>query len=110
MKREATEILKGSYEIAELEAKKDAGKIFLKKLNAHQLKNLQVIIDNAESFKAVITVLATSFTKKIENPKQDVRFHKTGLKGGYSGRTFDTKFVTPFFKEKFHRLSKKDRP
>jgi len=108
MKREATEILKGSYEIAELEAKKDAGKIFLKKLNAHQLKNLQVIIDNAESFKAVITVLATSFTKKIENPKQDVRFHKTGLKGGYSGRTFDTKFVTPFFKEKFHRLSMKE--
>jgi DNA (cytosine-5)-methyltransferase 1 len=45
--------------------------------------------------------------KKIEDPTQDVRYHKTELPNGYSGRSFDTSYVTPFIAEKFQRFAMK---
>ena len=45
--------------------------------------------------------------KKIETPTQDVRYHKTELPNGYSGRSFDTLHVTPFIVEKFQRFAMK---
>jgi len=33
------------------------------------------------------------------NPNQDTRFHQANLPGGYSGRSFDTKYITPFLKK-----------
>ncbi len=61
-------------------------------------KHLDVIISNSEKKKAVLAVTVTSLTKKAVDPQQDIRRHQSGLDGGYSGRTLDTKTVTPFLK------------
>jgi DNA (cytosine-5)-methyltransferase 1 len=65
------------------------------------VKELKTIIDNAESQKGVLGVTLTSIIFKICNPAQDIRYHQEGMKGGYSGRTFDTNYITPFLKDKF---------
>ena len=76
-------------------------------LSESQQKWVETIVENAESQKAVLTVLVTSLTKKIETPTQDVRYHKRELPNGYSGRSFDTSYVTPFIAEKFQRFAMK---
>jgi len=48
----------------------------------------------------VYTVLVTSLAYKSLVPDQDVRLHQKNMHGGYSGRTFDFKYVTPFLKSK----------
>jgi len=101
-------ILEKAYKIAIQEVVKDNGELFLERLTNNQFNLLFKIISNAESFKAIVTVLTTSLVKKIENPKQDIRYHKKELKGGYSGRTLDTKFITPFFKKYFSRFAMKE--
>jgi len=106
--KDPTQILEHTYRKATQEIRKDDGKSFLNTLNKEQREWLTKIIDKCESLKAVVTTLATSLTKKIENPKQDVRYHKDELEGGYSGRTFDTRHITPFFKRKFQRLAMKE--
>jgi len=60
--------------------------------------HLSEILGRAESAKAVITVILTSAVYKILNPNQDIRNHQTSVPKGYSGRTFDTKYITPFLK------------
>jgi DNA (cytosine-5)-methyltransferase 1 len=76
-------------------------------LSATQRKWAETIVEKAESQKAVLAVLITSLVKKIETPTQDVRYHKKELPNGYSGRGFDTQYVTPFIAEKFRRLAMK---
>ena len=66
---------------------------------------VKIVVAHAESQKAVLAVLVTSLVKKIEMPSQDIRYHKAELPNGYSGRSFDTKHVTPFIREKFLRLA-----
>ena len=56
---------------------------------------VSIVIANAYTQKGVWTVLITLLFYKILNPHQDIRCHKVELKNGFSGRTFDTKFVTP---------------
>ncbi len=68
---------------------------------------IETIIEKAESHKGVLAVLITSFVKKIETPSQDIRYHKKGLPNGYSGRSFDTSYVTPFIADKFQRFAMK---
>lgn len=106
--KDPTQILEHTYRQATEEIAKDDGKSFLNTLNKEQKEWLITIADKCESLKAVVTTLATSLTKKIESPKQDVRCHKDELEGGYSGRTFDTNYITPFFKRKFRRLSMRE--
>lgn len=106
--RQINQILEKFYKAATRETEKDNGEVFLRKLNNNQRNWLFKIVSNAESFKAIVTVLVTSLVKKIENPKQDIRYHKNELRGGYSGRTFDTKFITPFFKKYFSRFAMKE--
>lgn len=60
----------------------------------------KILVDNEETCKGVFTAYITSLTYKCLNPKQDIRYHKIDLPNGYSGRSFDTKNVTPFLKEK----------
>lgn len=60
--------------------------------------NLQEILDRSESAKAVLTVVITSIVYKLQNPDQDIRKHQTSIENGYSGRTFDSKYITPFLK------------
>lgn len=57
---------------------------------------IDVIVTNAETQKGAMTVIATGLIYKYYYPEQDVRYHKASMKKGYSGRSFDTKYVTPF--------------
>ncbi|WP_111306833.1 hypothetical protein [Confluentibacter sediminis] len=61
-------------------------------------KHLDVILSNSESSKGVLTVILTSLVYKTLNPAQDIRNHQTSIDNGYSGRTFDAKYITPFLK------------
>lgn len=61
---------------------------------------VKVVVKHAESSKGVLTVLLTSIVYKILNPEQDIRLHQASIKGGYAGRTFDVKYITPFLKAK----------
>lgn len=69
-------------------------------LNDEQKQYVQAIVDWEETSKGVYTVLVTSLVYKILNKAQDVRRHQANMENGYSGRTFDTKYITPFLKEK----------
>ena len=61
---------------------------------------LNEILSRSESAKGVLTVVITSVVYKILFPDQDIRNHQIGIEGGYSGRTFDTRYITPFLKSK----------
>ncbi|NBI42600.1 DNA methyltransferase [[Haemophilus] felis] len=61
--------------------------------------NIDTILKYSESSKAVFTVVLTSLVYKILNPKQDIRKHQASIEGGYSGRTFDSQYITPFLKK-----------
>ena len=65
------------------------------KLSSH----LKTIYENLESHKGVWTTLITSAVYKINHPEQDIRKHKIEFEGGYSGRSYDTKFITPVLKK-----------
>lgn len=62
-------------------------------------QNLDVIGNNCYKQKGVYTVIVTLLYYKYLHPNQDVRIHQEQLKGGFSGRTFDTKYVTPVLKK-----------
>lgn len=49
--------------------------------------------------KAVYTVFVTLSVYKILNPKQDIRYHQSHQPNGFSGRTVDTKYITPTLME-----------
>ncbi len=68
-------------------------------LNASAIGNLDEILQRSESSKGVLTVVLTSLVYKSLFPEQDIRNHQTSIPEGYSGRTFDTKYITPFLKE-----------
>lgn len=61
---------------------------------------LEAIVNRVENCKGVLTVITTSLVYKIYHPEQDVRKHQVSIKGGYSGRVFDTHHITPFFQSK----------
>ncbi|WP_338631072.1 DNA (cytosine-5-)-methyltransferase [Clostridium baratii] len=69
-------------------------------LNSEQLKWVESIVEKEENLKGVYSVLVSSLTYKSLHQEQDVRYHKIELENGYSGRSFDTKYVTPFLKSK----------
>ncbi len=60
---------------------------------------LDIIILNCESRKAILTVLITLVFYKFLHKEQDIRNHRVDIKNGFSGRTFDTKIITPFMKQ-----------
>ena len=97
----ARSILEDAYQFAEAQDNTDS------ELSETQENWIKIITEKAESQKAVLAVLITSLTKKIETPTQDVRYHKRELPNGYSGRSFDTSYVTPFIAEKFQRFAMK---
>ena len=92
-------ILENTYQLAESSGNS------LSDLSESQERWINAIIEKAESFRAVLTVLITSLVKKIQTPTQDVRYHQTELPNGYSGRGLDTEHITPFMKEKFRRFA-----
>lgn len=60
---------------------------------------LVTIGTSCEKQKGVYTVLTTLLYYKHLHPKQDVRKHQAQIKGGFSGRSFDTANVTPTLKK-----------
>ena len=69
-------------------------------LTNNQINYIETIVNKEETLKAVFTVLITSLVYKTLNKHQDVRIHQAGMDNGYSGRSFDKKYITPFLKEK----------
>lgn len=59
---------------------------------------LDTILKYSEQAKGILTVCITSIVFKALHPFQDIRNHQNGIPNGYSGRTFDTRFITPFLK------------
>ena len=97
---EHTEILEHVYAQAANKLDMEGGQPLAIGLSPDEISLLETIAGRAESNKGVLAVLVTSLTHKIFNPKQDTRQHQSSLPGGYSGRTRDTRFVTPFMKDK----------
>lgn len=69
------------------------------------VEDLKTIVHHAASQKAVLGVLLTSMAYKIFKPSQDIRYHKKELSNGYSGRTFDTQYTTPFLQDNFSHFA-----
>lgn len=61
-------------------------------------KWIDSILENAEANKGLLAVLITLTLHKVVDEKQDIRLHQAQLPGGFSGRTIDSKYVTPFLK------------
>jgi DNA (cytosine-5)-methyltransferase 1 len=61
--------------------------------------NLDYIIGRISKNKGVYTVLITLAFYKTLYPEQDIRQHKIELPNGFSGRSFDTKYITPTLME-----------
>ncbi len=70
------------------------------KIDFKLINHLDIIFDHVEDFLGVVNVLITSLAEKTINKKQDIRKHQSKMEGGYSGRSLDTKVVTPFLKSK----------
>lgn len=67
-------------------------------LNDQVKQHLNAIANKCYAQKGVYTVLVTLLLYKIDHPTQDVRRHQSNMSGGFSGRSFDTKYVTPELK------------
>lgn len=93
----AIEIMESAY----LSAKGKSKQAVLSGLPNDCVLELKIIVEYAETQKAVLGVTLTSIVHKIYKPSQDIRKHQENMEGGYSGRTFDTKYITPFLKSKF---------
>ncbi len=95
----AREILEAAYTAAE--------NVSEGQLSEQQREWVDIIVTKAESQKAVLAATATSLVKKLVTPEQDIRLHKVEMAGGYSGRSFDTQYVTSFLHETMPRLAMK---
>ncbi len=69
------------------------------KLPKEIINYIQTIAENVLSYKGVYTVLVTLLVHKILHKKQDIRYHQEQLENGFSGRTIDTKYITPTLKK-----------
>ncbi|HCC68568.1 MAG TPA: DNA methyltransferase [Nitrospiraceae bacterium] len=94
-----TEILHKNYAKALTLLNENKIDPILNSLSNAEKSHIEVITENFEGGKGVLTVLITSLVHKLCNPKQDIRRHQDNMKGGYSGRGIDTKYITPFMKE-----------
>ena len=59
------------------------------------LRDIAYITTRIATNKGVCTVLVTLAAYKVLNPNQDIRKHQDKMEGGFSGRSFDTKYITP---------------
>ena len=87
-KEKLLEIYKKSFDISDINNIPDNLVDFLKN-----------ITNNIDRNKGVYTVLITLMVYKLLHPEQDVRYFQNKMKGGFSGRTIDAKFITPTLKE-----------
>jgi DNA (cytosine-5)-methyltransferase 1 len=71
-------------------------------------QDIDVLIDKIDSNKSLASALVTSLVKKIHEPKQDIRLHRTDFENGYSARVLDTQVTSPFFKDNFPKYANKE--
>lgn len=69
------------------------------KLPREIINYIQTIAGNVLSHIGVYTVLVTLLVHKTLHKKQDIRYHQEQLENGFSGRTIDTKYITPTLKK-----------
>lgn len=94
---EHTEVLNSAYEKAlGLTQKNEYESISIDTKVKDQIK---LIVSRAEDNKGIIAVLTTLLSHKLVNPAQDIRNHQAQIKNGFSGRTIDKDFITPWIKE-----------
>jgi DNA (cytosine-5)-methyltransferase 1 len=62
-------------------------------------EDIKIISENCFKQKGVFTVVITLAIHKILYSEQDIRFHQSNMKNGFSGRSIDTKYITPTLKE-----------
>jgi len=79
-----------------------------KKYNEIIVENVDVLIKDIDKNKSLISAMVTSMLKKIINPEQDIRLHRTDFEKGYSARSLDTDITTPFFKKHFPKYANKE--
>ena len=72
------------------------------------ISNIDVLVDSIDKNKSLVSALVTSLLKKITDPAQDIRLHRTDFEGGYSARSLDTDITTPFFKQHFPKYANKE--
>lgn len=72
------------------------------------VENINTLVKNIDKNKSLFCALITSLTKKIIDPEQDIRLHRTDFEGGYSGRTLDEQVTAPFFKLRFPKYANKE--
>jgi DNA (cytosine-5)-methyltransferase 1 len=70
--------------------------------------NIDILVNSIDKNKSLVSALVTSLLKKIIDPKQDIRLHRTDFEGGYSARSLDTEVTTPFFKQHFPKYANKE--
>jgi len=70
--------------------------------------NVDTLINKIDKNKSLLSALVTSLVKKITEPKQDIRLHRTDFAGGYSARSLDTQVTAPFFKKYFPKYANKE--
>lgn len=87
-KEKLLEIYKKSFDVSDINNIPSSLVVFLKN-----------ITDNIDRNKGVYTVLITLMVHKLLEPKQDIRYFQNKMKGGFSARTVDTKYITPTLKE-----------
>lgn len=68
-------------------------------INIEEQEWLTEIAQKCFQQKSVYTVLITLLVHKTLHPEQDIRYHQSNMKGGFSGRTIDTQHITPTLKE-----------
>ena len=74
-------------------------KDYSQKLTKEVLENIEIISNKCFNQKGVFTVFITLSIYKIKHLRQDIRIHQAGLEDGFSGRSIDTKHITPTLKE-----------
>ena len=70
-------------------------------LQSDDLARINRIMRRVESNQniAVLSVLITLCVQKTMTPSQDIRYHQASMPGGFSGRSLDSKYITPFLRE-----------
>jgi DNA (cytosine-5)-methyltransferase 1 len=80
----------------------------IKQISDEITKDIDYLIIKIDSNKSIVSALVTSLVKKILEPTQDIRLHRTDFDGGYSARSLDTKITTLFFKNHFPKYANKE--
>ena len=81
--------------------------IYGKSLSIEDIKDIPTTISESivkiglcsDKKKGLYTVLTTLLYYKYLHPEQDIRLHQDRFENGFSGRSFDTRFVTPILKK-----------